>query len=493
MADQGTNGISWTDATWNPVVGCSIVSPACTNCYAMAQAARIERMTGGNTHYAGTTKVVNGKPVWTGKLVLAPDHILTAPLRWRRPRRVFVNSMSDLFHEDMPDEWIDQVFAIMALAQRHTFQCLSKRPERMMAYLSDSATVDRIAALVYSARHGQRDNSPDEWAVPGEPGRDDLASREAARSRRDAGRRILSGRDHLAVHAGSSGVSNEGRLPAGLRHDQRDEDHDISAQAGVGGDQRTYLGGHDDQPQGRREGEQSAGEFGVGDDERAAPSRAGCSVGGAPSPYWLETPEDDAGGSGRSGNPAEASERRARDRHSRIVSHEAKGNQRNLHAQDLDAHLVWPLANVWLGVTAEDQARADERIPDLLATPAALRFVSAEPLLGPVSFHGMLHRLDWIIVGGESGRGSRPTHPDWVRAIRDQCAEAGVAFHFKQRGDWSWLEPGDGEWPTDMPKFCRLGADGRRSPDGWPMQWVGKHFAGRLLDGVIHDAFPVPK
>lgn len=323
MADQGTNGISWTDATWNPVVGCSIVSPACTNCYAMAQAARIERMTGGNTHYAGTTKVVNGKPVWTGKLVLAPDHILTAPLRWRRPRRVFVNSMSDLFHEDMPDEWIDQVFAIMALAQRHTFQVLTKRPERMRRHLSHARRQQGIAQIA-------------------------------------------------------------GRM--------------------------TGAKGYD--------GDAVAGDI-------------------------LDGP--------------------------------------------------WPLANVWLGVTAEDQARADERIPDLLATPAALRFVSAEPLLGPVSFHGMLHRLDWIIVGGESGRGSRPTHPDWVRAIRDQCAEAGVAFHFKQRGDWSWLEPGDGEWPTDMPKFCRLGADGRRSPDGWPMQWVGKHFAGRLLDGVIHDAFPVPK
>jgi protein gp37 len=81
MADQTKNGISWTDKTWNPVVGCSIVSPACTNCYAMAQAARIQRMTGGNTHYAGTTREVNGKPVWTGKLVQAPDHILTVPLR----------------------------------------------------------------------------------------------------------------------------------------------------------------------------------------------------------------------------------------------------------------------------------------------------------------------------------------------------------------------------------------------------------------------------
>jgi protein gp37 len=342
LADQGKNGISWTDATWNPVVGCSIVSPACTNCYAMAQAARIERMTGGNTHYAGTTKVVNGKPVWTGKLVLAPDHILTAPLRWRRPRRVFVNSMSDLFHEDMPDEWIDRVFAIMALSPQHTFQILTKRPERMRRHLSHDGRLRGIAMI------------------------------------------------------------------AGKMVDERGFDGDVASDAVLDG--------------------------------------------------------------------------------------------------------PWPLPNVWLGVTAEDQARADERIPSLLETPAAVRFVSAEPLLGPVNLaririapdhHTIIDALDgyaleaggrtgldWIIVGGESGPGARPTHPDWIRSIRDQCAAAGVAFHFKQRGDWSWLEPGDGEWPTDMPKFCRIGIDGRRSPDGWPMQRVGKHFAGRLLDGVIHDAFP---
>lgn len=90
MGDK--SGIEWTDATWNPVVGCSIVSPGCTHCYAMAQAARIERMTPA-THYAGTTQPSKAGPVWTGRPALAPEHILTAPLRWKRPRRIFVNSM----------------------------------------------------------------------------------------------------------------------------------------------------------------------------------------------------------------------------------------------------------------------------------------------------------------------------------------------------------------------------------------------------------------
>ena len=141
MADK--SNIEWTDATWNPVVGCSIVSPGCTNCYAMQMAARIESMSearrpggtlGPMTHYYGTTKRVNGNAVWNGKVALAPDNILTAPLRWKRPRKIFVNSMGDLFHEAIPDEWIDRVFAVMALCPQHTFQVLTKRAERLRDY-----------------------------------------------------------------------------------------------------------------------------------------------------------------------------------------------------------------------------------------------------------------------------------------------------------------------------------------------------------------------
>ena len=102
----------------------------------------------------------------------------------------------------------------------------------------------------------------------------------------------------------------------------------------------------------------------------------------------------------------------------------------------------WPLPNVWLGVSVEDQARADERIPDLLATPAGVRFLSCEPLIGPIELppFGSLY-IDWVIAGGESGPGARPMHPDWPRALRDQCAAAGVPFFFKQLGEWA---PGNG-------------------------------------------------
>lgn len=191
----------------------------------------------------------------------------------------------------------------------------------------------------------------------------------------------------------------------------------------------------------------------------------------------------------------------------------------------------WPLPNVWLGVSVEDQARADERIPDLLATPAAVRFISAEPLLGLVDMTrnlwgratpctycskdadcgcGFFPRgacpgepaLDWVIVGGESGPGARPMHPDWARSLRDQCAAAGVPFHFKQWGAWSSVfdrERDDPDWrdcsrwERKFPKGQWLNLAGGTGFHGENVHYVapvGKKAAGRLLDGVEHNGFP---
>lgn len=357
MAD-GTH-IEWTDATWNPVTGCSVVSPGCTNCYAM-------KLAGGRLRHhpsrKGLTRNSKAGPVWTGEVRFNEAELLK-PLSWKRPRKIFACAHGDLFHPDVPDAWIDQVFAVAALCPHHVVQVLTKRSARMREYMSKAA--GRIADAIIALR---RQRGDDGVVVP---------------------------------------------LP------------------------------------------------------HVAP--------GAP---W------------------------------------------------------WPLPNVWLGVSAEDQERADERLPDLLATPAAVRFLSAEPLLGPIDLtaawhtenalssecwgqcgwcpagHPPLHNcqngrpslyegrfqsgLDWVIVGGESGPGARPMHPDWARLIRDACADAGVAFHFKQHGAWKGLEAGDGEWPTDSGSFIRLTFEGERAADGWPMQRVGKKFAGRVLDGVTHDAFPLP-
>lgn len=201
----------------------------------------------------------------------------------------------------------------------------------------------------------------------------------------------------------------------------------------------------------------------------------------------------------------------------------------------------FPLPNVWLGVSVEDQKRADERIPDLLATPAAVRWLSCEPLLGPVDLtnvrakfwtfsalddrkwtngetgaeifgdHPGYPQLDWIVVGGESGPGSRPMHPDWVRSLRDQCADAGVPFFFKQWGEWGHTEAVANEhggvdmvppvsfrnthrWRRWDGETCRAARDdesvGEFLEPGFISIPVGKKAAGRLLDGVEHNGMP---
>src|ERR1700756_4660939 len=117
-----SSNIEWTEATWNPISGCSILSPGCTNCYAMRMANRLEAM--GQEKYRGTTKITGGRPKWNGLLKL--DHSsLELPMSWQRGRRIFVNSMSDLFHDDVPLNFVQKVFAVMAKTPQHTYQVLT--------------------------------------------------------------------------------------------------------------------------------------------------------------------------------------------------------------------------------------------------------------------------------------------------------------------------------------------------------------------------------
>ena len=124
--------IEWTEVTWNPVAGCTVATAGCTNCYAMRMAARLESM--GTKKYQGLTRRSGDRYVWTGKVV-TDENVLVAPLKWRKPRIVFVNSMSDLFHEAVPTEFIAKVWAVMAATPQHTYQVLTKRPERMREVL----------------------------------------------------------------------------------------------------------------------------------------------------------------------------------------------------------------------------------------------------------------------------------------------------------------------------------------------------------------------
>lgn len=163
--------------------------------------------------------------------------------------------------------------------------------------------------------------------------------------------------------------------------------------------------------------------------------------------------------------------------------------------QNIEAMLpkicAWPLENVWLGTTVENQEEADRRIPHLLAVPAVVHFASCEPLLGPVDLRQYLGpylsgkpALNWVIAGGESGPKARPMHPDWARSLRDQCFNAGVPFFFKQWGEWG---PADLLRPGESSIGRRVGHVG-----GAPVVRFGKRRAGRILDGREHNEFPQP-
>jgi len=325
--------IEWADATWSPVTGCTRISDGCLNCY-------IERST--PIRIAG--RKFDGEAIGSSLAIQLHPNRLDWPLKKRDGRKIFVCSQADLFHDDVPDDYIAKVFAIMAVSNRHTFQLLTKRHGRMHALLSRESFADAVETL--------------------------------------------------------------------------------------------------------------------GD---------------------------------------------------------------NMFERQID----WPLPNVWLGVSAEDQKRADLRIPYLLDTPAAVRFVSLEPLLSAVElqpdwlhpimrtptpeYHALGRRIsqvrgwgefiDWVIVGGESGPGARPMHPDWARSLRDQCVAAGVPFLFKQWGEWvpesqclhgkntpAALFSADG---TVRPLVNGKPANPPFAPSGdMTIRRVGKPRAGRELDGRTWDQFP---
>src|SRR6185312_668084 len=307
---MGANSsIEWTDATWNPTRGCSRVSPGCGGaadvggCYADRQA---YRFSGPGMPYEGLVRLGKQGPRWTGDVRLVPEK-LVEPLRWTNPRRVFVNSMSDLFHETLSNKEIASIFGVMAACPHHTFQVLTKRASRMREWF--------------------------DWL--------------------DAENPTAEGKIMRCFGAACE------RL--------RDEDGLFRGAAG------------------------------------------------------------------------------------RMVTRRVAR--------------AWPLPNVWIGVSAEDQQRAEERVPELLRVPAAVRFVSFEPALGPINFapwigavedegdghcvrcrvgHELYEEyqcppgfgpfLNWVIVGGESGPGARPFDVAWARSVVTQCRAAGVACFVKQLG-----------------------------------------------------------
>lgn len=301
MGDQRGGGIAWTEYTWNCLRGCSKVSEGCRNCYAIRVAARFS---GPGMPYEGLAS--RNPDNWTGEIRLI-ERALTQPLKWNRPRLVFVNSMSDVFHENVPDEWIDLIFAVMWMAERHTFQILTKRHERMYRYLTDKNVLDRIMGAAW----------------------------------------------------------------------------------------------------------------------RVDPDRAKTMT-------LLQE--------------------------------------------------FWPLRNVWLGVSVEDQESYDSRLECLVRSPAVVRWLSVEPLIGPIAlgligtlpgtwtggaYRLLVDRLQWIVVGGESGPGARPMDQKWVGDLLLECKQADVPFFFKQGSENGWS---DFKNYDAMPELFRVRQ--------WPKEWMGADGVG---------------
>ena len=318
------SAIEWTGRTWNPLAGCTEESEGCMNCYARGMAWRLMHNPNAavSAKYKDTVrKTAGGKLQWTGKINLN-SAALSIPYTTNEPTVFFVNSMSDLFHPNVPFSFIDLVFTQMAICEHHTFQILTKHPDNMLKW--------------FNAEHG-------DWEHPG--------MRQTS--------------ECLRYYA-----------------------------------------------------------------------------------YQWKT---------------------------------KFGEKENWK---------FPLPNVWPGVSIENQKAADKRIPMLLQVPAAVRFLSCEPLLGAVDLIPVLNYpipgtkdykppIDWVIAGGESGHKARPAHPDWFRTLRDQCRNMEISFFFKQWGEYYPNSLTDGSKPSVYVDSKTL------------MARVGKKISGRLLDGIEHNEYPV--
>lgn len=450
--------IEWTDASWNPIrarrtdatpadpeiadlVGwhCERVSPGCQHCY--AETINEKRFGTGLPYNRKSRDLVS---------VELDEAALLKPLHWKKPRKVFVCSMTDLFGEWVPDEVIDRVFAVMALSPQHTFQLLTKRPERMREYVV--AARPRVAALLYNATYEQRTDDTFAGAL-GAANRRLRANLEGRGAWRPPGSGSVRGE---ALRASENGVSAEAGLPPGGSDDGRGEVRHGRPSAGLDTPAWANPERPHREPQERDQGRQSTGELGASDGVGESIPRPASSQRIPPSSDWDGQPKDPSLGGRRSGDAAIALRGGHGQGDSDALRHESEGRVQNLQQGDLDSHLTWPLANCWLGTSVEDQAAADKRIPELLATPAAVRGISVEPLLGSVDVSLWLYRnnlidrdgLDWVIIGGESGPGARACDIGWIRSIVAQCKAAGTAVFVKQD---SGPKPGrQGRIPDDL-------------------------------------------
>ena len=414
--------IEWTDETWNSITGCTPISGGCKNCYARRMSKRL----------AGRFGYPQDDPF---KVTLHPEK-LGQPFRWRKSRRIFLNSMGDTFHDDVPTGSIDKIFAVMAMNSRHTFLILTKRPVRMHIYLKDPNTPFRIQQQIDAVSVDIEMNGVKEIWRPIPEFEDLYEVSNYGRIKSFLGNhpRILKNRDcrkHNAVSLRKSGDTVQllvARIVLITFFGMPKDGQEVCHRNG---------NGYDDRIANLRWGSRS--------DNMADAARHGTAG------TWMKTKTPITSHQVVSIRE----ERKAGAKLKDIAKHYGLNKQRVSKICREEAHkkpaLTWPLPNVHLGVSTENQAMADERIPLLLQTPASKRFISAEPLLGPIDFSlcgtipsewvpggGYRHVSDFIsqiIVGAETGPGKRPMNLDWVRDIRDQCQSANVPFFFKKDSD----------------------------------------------------------
>lgn len=429
--------IEWTDAVFNPVTGCTPISSGCLNCYARRMARRLA----GQHGYPEAPHEFD--------ITLHPDR-LEQPLRWQKPRMVFVGSMSDIFHADVPFEFIDKIFAVIALCPQHVFQILSKRPERMKTYLS---ATDRVYAIQRAIDCVSVDiaagKAEEEWRpVIGYEGFYEVSSfgqvRRSDKSKK--GRRNIEGVLQLRITRGGYKIvalSKNG-------HVQEKRVNRLVLMAFKG--PPSSLGMESRHCNGVRDDNRAVNLcWGTRQENMIDASRHG--MAGA----WAKK--------GAKFNPEQIkSIRDARESGIKLRMIAKKFNTSFRHISAIcvgtkyvmNTNILWPLPNVWAGCSVEDQVTADKRIPLLLQTPATTRFVSAEPCLAAINLSQYLPELDWCICGGESGPKARPMQSDWARSLRDQCRIAETLFFFKQWGGVNKKETGrvlDGQVWDEMPKL----------------------------------------
>lgn len=437
MADR--THIEWTDATWNIITGCSVVSAGCKHCYAMKLAGtRLAH----HPSRAGLTIDTAAGPVWNGE-VRFNDQWLLQPLDWTKPRRIFVCAHGDLFHESVPDEWICVVFAIMASAPQHTFQVLTKRSQRARLWferMRDRATAEGYLHECLKGRMGyDHPRRPavnlTAWPLP------NVWLGVSVEDQAAADARIP---DLLLTPAAARWISAEPLLgpldlkgwgeasPSPVPLDAPSTWADYAWPEWVPHQQREQIESFWAESYGR------GPRAWIADNIKQRTPATGATVG-----VRLR------------GNESMVDIVPAR-------SPEADARGRYIHRWNN------------IGVVLLDDGRL------LYAGVSAGPGWLAKWLQSDRTY---ARRLHWVVVGGESGPGARPMNPNWARDLRDQCSAAGVPFLFKQWGQWAPI--------VGAHHFSDQDAE-NVGYGGWQaaMQRVGKKRAGRTLDGVEHNGFP---